>query len=250
MYDLKIEQLSPDWHIERLWRLTSSDLKSNITAGGKLSDSDAAKKSINKLIAGIDASNEIYASLEEDYEKKSFSDMDPWEKIKFLAAYIGDKFKGSVHTERGNELEDDAMNALSDRVGRTAHDGSMIVMGNSSGGVVACSPDAQFKNDNSVMDAGGEVKCPSLCTWYGYILKDELPAEHKPQVHASMAITGCKVWHFGAYFPGKPLFYKRVEWDEFTDNVKEALEGFTEAYKAQYKLLEAAELKLEGGSNE
>jgi hypothetical protein len=246
MVDLKIEQLSLDWHIERLWRLTSSDLKANITAGGELSKSEAAKKSINKIIAGVDASNEIYESLSVDYTKTPFNQMDKWEQIKFLASYIADKFKGSIHTDRGNELEGDAINALSERIGKTIHDGSMVVMGPSSNGVVACSPDGQIKNENLVMTDGAEVKCPSLCTWYGYILKDELPAEYKLQVHASMVICDVKTWHFGAFFPGKPLFYKEVKWDSFTDKVKIALDGFVLAYKTQYKLLEAAELKLEG----
>jgi hypothetical protein len=60
-----------------------------------------------------------------------------------------------------------------------------------------------------------------------------------------MVICDLKTWHFGAYFPGKPLFYKEVKWDSFTDKVKVALDGFVLAYKAQYKLLEAAQEKLE-----
>jgi len=239
MVDLKLEQLSLDWHIARLWRLTSSDLKANITAGGKLSESETATKSINKLIAGMDLANVMQEAPE------NVISMEDWELSNFMADYTGDKFKGNIHTRRGNKLEDAAVNALSDKVGRAAHDGSMVVMGGSSGGVVACSPDIQFKDENSVMDEGGETKCPSLCTYYSYLLKDELPAEYKLQVHASMVVCDVQTWHFGAYFPGKPLFYKEVKWDSFTDKIKVALEGFTEAYRAQYKLIEEAELNLE-----
>lgn len=238
MVDLKLEQLSLDWHIARLWRLTSSDLKANITSTGKLSKSETATNSLNKLIAGMELANVMLETPDD------IVNMEDWELSKFMADYTGDKFKGNVHTERGNKFESDAINALSERIGKTIHDGSMIVMGESSGGVVACSPDGQVKNEDSVMIEGCEVKCPCLAVYYGIIAKDELPSQWKLQVHASMAICGLETWHFGAFFPGKPLFYKEVKWDKDTDQVKESLEAFADTYKTQYKALEAAEEKL------
>jgi hypothetical protein len=249
MVDLQQVQGSLRWHIERARRLTSSDLKANLTAKGALSESQVAQASIAKMLAGLEMGDVMMEDL------SHYQAMEPWELSKFMADYTGDRFKGSVHTERGNKNEIAALQELSNLLGKGIDDGSMIVMGDMENGVVACSPDGQIQNDFGQMIEGTEVKCPCRCTYKVMIDKDILPTEYKLQVHASMAITGCKVWHFAAYSPSKPLFYKRVEWDDFTDTVKESLEGFSEQYAKQFHKDQANEealrnRKLEGGSNE
>lgn len=236
-----LEQGSIQWLTERLWRLTASSATANISAStGKLSKSQTAIKSIDKLIAGIDLANVMY----EDPEY--FAGMKEWELRKFMADYTGDAFAGSSHTERGNKLEPEAIEALSERIGEEIKTVGMCVMGDSDNGVVSCSPDGLIYDSNGDLIAGVEVKCPCLCTFNGYAVNKVLPDSYKLQVHFSMVVCGLDTWHFGAYFPDRPLFYVEVKRDEYTESIKKSLEQFEEQYRSRYNAIETALEELGG----
>ena len=80
-------------------------------------------------------------------------------------------------------------------------------------------------------DGGLEIKCPLPHTQIGWLLAGELPNEYKPQVHGSLIITGRQWWDFVAYCPGLPELVVRVEPDEYTEKLREALEGFHQRYQ-------------------
>lgn len=84
-----------------------------------------------------------------------------------------------------------------------------------------CSPDAL------VNDGGGlELKCPLHKTQVEYLLKGTLPDKYKAQVHGSMLVTRKTHWWFMSYAAGLPPLVVRVELDEYTQKLAEALEKF------------------------
>jgi hypothetical protein len=224
-------QGSLEWITNRLWRLTGSELKANITATGALSQSKAAMKAIDKLIAGIDLANVMHA------KRDQIDQMDEWQLKKFMAHYNGESFSGSIHTERGNECEADAIAALSAIIGHQVEDVGMCVMGNDIDGVVACSPDGLVWQGGCII-AGVEVKSPCLFGYYNHVAEGELPDEYKLQVHSGMAICEVDTWHFGSYFAGKPLFHLEVKRDDFTDTLERSLQQFRAVYQDRYDQLQ------------
>ena len=231
MIILNHPQGSIEWITARLWRLTASEMKRNITSTGKLSESQAAIENIDKLIAGIDLANEIRTN------PGRIADLDDWQLKKFMAHYNGDSFAGNIHTERGHDCEADAIAALSERIGAQVQDVGMVVMGDDPNGVVACSPDGLVWDAGRIV-AGAEVKAPSLAVYYGHVAAGVLPDAYRHQVHAGMAICEVDTWHFGSYFRGKPLFYLEVRRDSFTDALAESLKRFREQYAERFALVQ------------
>lgn len=233
MVTIDCQQGTLDWIIQRLFRLTASEMKTNITSTGKLSKSEAAMAAIDKLIAGVDLAKE----LQKPERQAQIEQMDEWELKKFMAHYTGDKFKGNLHTDRGHDLESDALAYLSERAGIQFEDVGMCVMGDDAKtGVVSCSPDGIAYADAQRRKAttGGELKCPTLAKYYGIVADEVLPDDYKIQVHSSMAICETETWHFGAYFPGKPIFHLCIRRDAFTDTIEKSLREFITVYRERY----------------
>jgi hypothetical protein len=59
-------------------------------------------------------------------------------------------------------------------------------------------------------DGGAEFKCPTRATHIDYILSNELPSEYKWQVYGELMVAEREWWDFVSYYPGEPLFIKRV----------------------------------------
>ncbi len=239
MIILDCPQGSLDWLIQRLWRLTASELKVNITSTGKLSKSEAALANIDKLIAGIELGREMIRLKDE------IAEMDEWKLKQFMAHYTGDKFKGNLHTERGHDFEDDAVAILSEKTGIQFDAVGMCIMGeNAQTGVVSCSPDGLGYNSQKVLVTGAEVKNPNLSKYLTIVADDVLPPDYALQVHAGMAICELESWHFGAHFKGKPLFHKVVKRDAFTDEIRKSLIEFKAIYQQRYEKVMGAVERL------
>ena len=228
MIILNTPQGTTDWLMQRLWKLTASEASANITSTGKLSKSEAALGAIDRMLAGIDLANVMLAN------RAKIDEMDEWDLKKFMAHYTGDKFSGSIHTERGHELEPDALAALAEKSGWEFQEVGMCVMGDSENGVISCSPDGIVLRANGQAITGAEVKSPCLHTWNKQLMSGEPAKAYKLQIHFSMAVCEVDSWHFGSYFPGKPLLYEHVRRDTFTDRVHQSLEDFKELYATRF----------------
>jgi len=145
-------------------------------------------------------------------------------------------FAGNKATEWGHDHEEDARQAFTadtdietEEVGFCISDFSPLV-GNS--------PDALIRGEDGEYCSGLEIKCPyNVNNHVGYLLAGELPSKYKLQVHGSMVVAGFDSWHFMSYFPGlKPLIIK-VERDEFTAKVEEALKSFAAEYEIQRPII-------------
>lgn len=81
--------------------------------------------------------------------------------------------------------------------------------------------------DGLVEDVGClELKAPLPKTHAQYLLKGELPAAYRQQVHGQLVVTGLAWVDFLSYCPGLDPLLVRVTPDEFTELVRKALEEF------------------------
>lgn len=121
---------------------------------------------------------------------------------------------------RGVEQEPIARDLFQKVTGLTVDE---IGFAKSKHGFFGCSPDGLILDHAH----GLEIKCPRPSKLIQYIANDELPEEYKAQVHGSMAVTGAKVWHFFAYYPGFPYFHKIVERDTYTESMFDGLKIYS-----------------------
>lgn len=99
-----------------------------------------------------------------------------------------------------------------------------------------CSPDGLVGMANGV-----EIKCPLLSTHIKYLRDNNaLLEDYKCQVHGSLIVTGLPAWEILSYCPAAPQqgVLLRVEPDDFTKQLRIALEVFHEKYAATLKRLD------------
>lgn len=198
----KVEQGSEEWFQLRKGRATASEFSKILTPTGKISKSSQGY--IQKLT------------------RECVCD-DPME------------FAGNKFTDWGNDTENEAREVFAQIMGMTV--GEVGFVGRADGAPIGCSPDGLIycdKGNPDVMYSGGlEIKCPQVDKHVDYLLAGELPSAYKLQVHGSMAVTGLPYWYFMSYFPGlKPLIIK-VDRDDFTTKVTDALNEFVIDYSNQ-----------------
>lgn len=127
-------------------------------------------------------------------------------------------FQGNRHTERGKELEPDAIGWY-----EMLHEIETTKAGFVRNNVLR----AGVSPDRLVGKKGGlEVKCPDGKTHVIYTMDGVLPAEYKPQVHACLAVTGRAWWDFLSWCPGYKPFLVRTVRNEYTDKLELALKEF------------------------
>lgn len=100
-----------------------------------------------------------------------------------------------------------------------------------------CSPDGLIDPEE-----GLELKCPEHKKQIRYLIDNKLPDAYRPQVHFSMVVTKRPHWWFMSYAIGlKPLLI-RVDVDDYTRKVAEAMEAF-------WKMLADLRAKIEAGGD-
>ena len=140
----------------------------------------------------------------------------------------------SAEMQRGNDLEPEARAAFCEATGLTVAQVGFCVRDD---GISGCSPDGLITDAAGEYMAGLEIKCPSPKKFIEWVDEDDLPDEHKIQVHGSMAVTGLTEWHFFAYFPGMRPFHKLVQWNDYTDKLCSSLDLFVFDYKTSRERL-------------
>lgn len=92
-------------------------------------------------------------------------------------------------------------------------------------GRFGASPDSLVGDDGLL-----ELKNPTAKVQIEYLHGGCLPAEYKPQIHWQLIVTQRKWADFMAYHPGLPPLLVRVQPDEYTVKVAEAMEAFWRLY--------------------
>lgn len=97
-------------------------------------------------------------------------------------------------------------------------------------GRFGCSPDGLIGTEGAL-----ELKCPQMKTHIEWLLANEVPDEHRAQVHGHLIVTG-RLWcDFMSYCVGAKPLLLRVVPDEFTTKLRTCLELFWEKYAETYK---------------
>lgn len=199
------EQGSPEWYAVRKGIPTATDFGSIITpVKGEPVKGGARRKLIANLIDQI------------------------------VRPDAPESFQGNRHTERGKELEPEAI-----RVYEMLNDVKVKPVGFIRNNALGAggSPDGEVGAHGEL-----EVKCPDGPTHVLYMMEGVLPDEYKTQVHARLAI-GKKKWiDFVSYCPGHPLFVVRVVRSQYTDLVEIALRDFNAEFASwKQKLISSEE---------
>lgn len=135
---------------------------------------------------------------------------------------IADPFTGNRHTERGHELEPKAR-ALYEMQTDLSCEQVAIILNHGCG----------YSPDSLVGDNGlNEIKTKLPKYQVELILSGEVPKEHLAQCQGGLWISGREWIDFISYWPGMPLFVKRLHRDEAMISKME------ERVKTFYELLE------------
>jgi len=129
----------------------------------------------------------------------------------YLMKVAGEKLTGqpmesfsNEHTERGHTMEAEARDLYAFQTGAALDRVAFIRNGRA-----GASPDSLIGTDG-----GAEIKTKLPHLLGELILKDEFPPEHKAQVQGTLWISKRQWWDIAVYWPGMPLFVKRVQRDE------------------------------------
>ena len=139
-----------------------------------------------------------------------------------ITGEAADPFQGNRHTERGHELEGKARELYVARTGAEL-DQVAIILNHG----IGYSPDA-------LVGASGldEIKTKLPKFQVGVILADEGPKEHIAQCQGGLWVSEREWIDFISYWPGMPLFIKRMHRDEAM------IRTIAERVKTFYELLE------------
>lgn len=132
-------------------------------------------------------------------------------RVAYLNKLVGEVLTGEPmesysngNMERGRGMEDEARDLYS-----FAQNVEPIRVGFIRSGDKGASP------DSLIGDRGGlEIKSAAAHIQVARLLADDLPSEHKAQVHGNMWVAEREWWDFVSYCPKLPLFVKRIYRDE------------------------------------
>ena len=169
--------------------------------------------------AGIPTASEFQTLLMEGKAKGTPSAT----RRTYMLQLIGEQLTGKVeqysnfHMERGKALEPEARDLYKFVYSRTVRPVGFIRRGR-----VGASPDALVDNDGLL-----EIKTKLPHLQIDLILKDQVPTEHKAQIQGQLWLADREWLDFVSYWPGLPLFVKRVERDEvYIETLAQAVDKF------------------------
>jgi hypothetical protein len=145
----------------------------------------------------------------------------------YMYKLIGERLTGepqdafqTVHTERGKIMEAEARGLVLFDYPDVQLVG--FIRKAFAGGYVGCSPDALIGTDGML-----EIKTKLPHLQIAVIREDRLPPEHVAQCQGALWVSGRKWIDFVSYWPGLPIFKKRVEPDpEYFKALDAALVAF------------------------
>lgn len=135
------------------------------------------------------------------------------ERRKYLLALAGERITGELapsftngHMERGKAMEDEARKLYAFH---TDNNPERVGFVTNSQWRAGASPDSFIGGDGAV-----EIKTKLPHLQLACLEDDEVPEEHMGQCLGVLAITGRQWIDFVSYWPGLPIFVKRVQRDE------------------------------------
>ena len=136
-----------------------------------------------------------------------------------LTGEVQEQFSNQ-HTERGNELEPEALELYELQTGNKVEKcGFIKAFG------AGYSPDGMVGDEGLI-----EIKTKLSHLQIELLLKDTVPSEHVAQIQGGLWVSGREWCDFVSYCPGLPLFIARVRRDE--KKIAE-IEGSVEAFNLE-----------------
>jgi len=195
-----MEQKTPAWDAIRAGKITGSVAKKLVTPTGKLSTQYKAE--IGRIIAE---------------EQK-------WQEPEWI--------KPTYWMERGINLEAEARGWFQVQTGlRVTECGFM----EHSSGLAGCSPDGYVEQDGHIIPV--ELKCPKPSSHIMWYLEGGLPKDHIGQCHFNMVIAESPYMYFESYTPNAAPVICKVEWSDYTETMKTALDNYLVEFKAARELI-------------
>lgn len=121
-----------------------------------------------------------------------------------ITGEVADAWEGNRHTERGKAMEPDARNAYAFMFGVDP-----VPVGFIRRGRAGASPDSLVGDDGLL-----EIKTKLPHIQLDLLDRDRVPPEHIAQIQGQLWISGRQWCDFVSYWPGLPMFTKRVERDD------------------------------------
>ena len=190
------------------------------------------------LRAGIPTASEFDAIISPTWEIRKGQKPQSYLARKLAEKWIGGPVADfqTLDMELGKIQEDEAIPAFTFLTGIPV---TRVGLVTTDDGRVGCSPDGLLPDG-----CGLEIKCPSITTHVGYLLRGELPKEYAAQVYGSLYVTGFHQWKFMSYHRKLPPLILTIERDEQINAlINEALEKFIERFDSEWSRL----VELNGG---
>lgn len=131
-------------------------------------------------------------------------------------------WKGNAHTERGKELEADAVACYEMVTGNITKPGGFITNCG-----LGCSPDRLIG-----LSGGLEIKCPAAHTHLSYMLNNKIESIYIPQVQGQIYVTGSMYWDWMSYHPDfEPVIIRVARDDDYLLKMFEYMQDFFELLK-------------------
>lgn len=213
MQILNLEQGTTEWHEARMGIITMSELQCLLVNGkGPGGFGAGAFTYMNQLIG---------------------------ERITGEPA---DVFQGNRHTERGHDLEPVARDLYQERTGETDIEQVGIILRDVVRAETGEIHQVGYSPDSLVGSNGlAEIKTKLPKHQVEVLLSGEVPKEHVAQCQGGLWVSDREWIDFVSYWPGMPLFVKRVERDEkMIRTIAERVEAFYEELESRMNLVMAA----------
>ena len=199
------EQGSPEWHAERLGKVTASRFKDILTLPRSKKDREAGVLSATARSYMMELVAEVLTGLPQ-----------------------GPKTNAAM--QWGKDWESAAADVYAETTGRELQEvGFTLLPGDS---MIGGSPDRLIG-----ADGGLEIKCPfNPCIHLETVYSGVVPKEHIPQIQGYMWETGRKWWDFESYDPriedvGIASFIRRVERDdEYIADLSQKVTAFRDKF--------------------
>lgn len=134
-----------------------------------------------------------------------------------LTGQTAEGWGGNKHTERGHAMEPDARNLYAFQTDNDPKQIGFMKRGN-----VGASPDSLVADDGLL-----EIKTKLPRLQLEVLEAGEVPTEHLAQLQGQLLVSGREWVDFVSYWPGLPIFIKRVHRDaEYLARLNEAIEAF------------------------
>lgn len=199
----EMDQRTPEWDEVRRGKITASVASKLVTPTGRRSAQ--ATKEVGRIIA----------------EKMG------WQEPEFIDP--------TYWMRRGTELEPEARGWFQVETGIVVSEVGFI---EHSSGLAGFSPDGIYYDDGQLIPV--EFKCPKPSTHLEWLVNmPAIPAQHLPQCHFALAITGAPYMQFMSYHDEAPCLLHRVERNKMTETMIDALDEF-------YDELDSAFVKITG----